>query len=142
MGSIQLALTDASLADRLQGLLARSTSVPVNCTESPDIEGACVVVVDPAHLGLLPAPLPYPDRVVLITQKDPAHLSDAWEAGLNSVVFNQDSLNTVVLAVLAACLRNETCRKRLESAGSEARSGANSGDGRKASRTNRKEAES
>jgi hypothetical protein len=44
--------------------------------------------------------------VVLITRDDPGSLRNAWDAGVNSVVFDRDPLNTVVLAILSAFLRS------------------------------------
>jgi hypothetical protein len=105
MNTIQLALSDTAKASSLRGLLARSCEMEVRCVDRPDLEVACVVVVDAEHLDRLPNPLLNPERVVLITRNDPTHLKEAWEAGVNSVVSDQDSLNTVVLAVLSACLR-------------------------------------
>jgi hypothetical protein len=35
-------------------------------------------------------------------------MRDAWEAGVSSVVTDQDPPNTVVLAILSACLRSGT----------------------------------
>jgi hypothetical protein len=106
MSCIQLALSNVAKADLLRSLLCRSTQLPVCCVDSPNIEEACVVVVDPPHLRMLPSPLAFPERVVLITQNDAIHLKDAWEAGVNSVVSEQDPPNTVVLAILSACLRS------------------------------------
>lgn len=106
MSSIQLALSNPGKAELLRSLLCRSTQLRVQCVESPSLEDACVVVVDPPHLRMLPSPLQFPDRVVLITQNDASHLRDAWEAGVNSVVSEQDPPNTVVLAILSTCLRN------------------------------------
>jgi len=106
MSCIQLALSNTGKADLLRGLLCRSTQLPVHCVDSPSFEDVCVVVVDPPHLRMLPSPLSYPERVVLITQNDAVHLRDAWEAGVNSVVSDQDPPNTVVLAILSACLHS------------------------------------
>lgn len=117
MGSIQVALSDAARADALRALLARSTSVPVLCTESPDFEDACAVVLDAVRFSSLPQPLARPDRVVLITRNDPGHLTEAWEAGVHSVLSEQDPLNTVVLAVLATCLRCGAARQKHETGG-------------------------
>ena len=108
MSCIQLALSDAAKADVLRNLLARSTQLPVRCVEQPCLEEACVVLVDASHLRLLPNPLPFPERVVLWTVNDPGHLRDAWDAGVSSVVTDQDPPNTVVLAILSACLRSGT----------------------------------
>ena len=112
MNCIQLALCNAAKADLLRGLLCRSTQLLVRCVESPCIEEACVVVVDPPHLRMMPSPLAFPEKVVLITQNDASHLKDAWEAGVNSVVSDQDPPNTVVLAILSACLRSGSKRPR------------------------------
>ncbi|MBI5280190.1 MAG: hypothetical protein HY858_00810 [Candidatus Solibacter usitatus] len=106
MGNIQVALSDVAKADALRALLARSTPVPVVCVDSPDYEGACVVVLDGERFGESAGCLPHPERVVLITRNDAGHLKEAWEAGVSSVLSDQDPLNTVVLAVLAACLRS------------------------------------
>lgn len=105
MASIQLSLTDATKAQALLSLLARSTQYAVECTLQPDPEDAEVVVVDPETLHRLPLPLRNPERVVLIARAEPGNLKDAWEAGVNSVVSDEDPLNTVVLAILSACLR-------------------------------------
>jgi hypothetical protein len=112
MSCIQLALSNAAKSDLLRSLLCRSTQLPVHCVELPCIEEACVVVVDPPHLRMMPSPLAFPDRVVLITQNDANHLKDAWEAGVNSVVSDQDPPNTVVLAILSACLRSGSASPR------------------------------
>ncbi len=105
MGSIQLALSDAAKAEALRGVLARSAQREVVCMDRPDLDSACVVVVDQAHFSVLPLPLSKPDRVILLASSDPESLKSAWDAGVSSVVNEQDSLNTVVLAILAVCLR-------------------------------------
>jgi len=61
---------------------------------------------------MLHAPLEFPERIVLIAENDPVHYKDAWEAGVNSVVSEQDPPNTVVLAILSACLRNGSTNPR------------------------------
>ncbi|MGO9239460.1 MAG: hypothetical protein ACLQBJ_01520 [Bryobacteraceae bacterium] len=108
MSCIQLALSDPAKAETLRSLLARSTQLQVRSVEQPSLEEACVIVVDPPHLRQLPSPLPYPERIVLLTRNDASHLRDAWEAGVSSVVTDQDPPNTVVLAILSACLRSGT----------------------------------
>jgi hypothetical protein len=105
MASIQLALTDTGLANALRNMLMRNTDVPVKCVESPECGDCCVLVVDPPHFRSLPVPLAYPERVVLIARDDPSTLRNAWDAGVNSVVSERDPINTVMLAILSACLR-------------------------------------
>lgn len=111
-GNIQLALDDAVKANALRALLSRSAGIPVVCVEFPVVEDACVVVVDPPHLTRLPAPLTHPERVVLISQGDSGSLEYAWDAGVSSVISDEDPLNTAVLAILAACLRSGSCRQK------------------------------
>jgi hypothetical protein len=114
MGSIQLALSDQAKADALRALLARSTPLQVRCVESPDFHDACVVVMDGARFQQMGAPRAHAGRVVLITSNDPVNLREAWDAGVNSVLSEQDPLNTVVLAVLATCLRSSSGRQKDE----------------------------
>lgn len=105
MGSIQLALSDAAKAEALCSVLNRSAGAPAVCVEQPDPASACAVVVDLAHLGRLPLPLSHPERVILVAPNDEQNLQNAWDLGVSSVVGELDPLNTVVLAILAVCLR-------------------------------------
>lgn len=106
MGSIQVSLSDANRAEALCALLERSTQTPVVRTEKPDLENACAVVLDIESFHRLPQPVEHAERIVLIAGNDALHLKEAWEAGVHSVLSEQDPLNTVVLAVLATCLRS------------------------------------
>jgi hypothetical protein len=108
MGSIQVSLSDAARAEALCALLERSTQTPVLRVERPDLEAACVAVLDEPTFQGLARPIEHADRIVLITRNDAVHLKEAWEAGVHSVLSEQDPLNTVVLAVLATCLRSGT----------------------------------
>lgn len=105
MDSIQLSLTDAVKAAALKALLVRSTQFAVECTQKPDPDKACVVVVDLKTMQRIPVASRHPERIVLMAQSNPHNLNDAWEAGVNTVVSDEDPLNTVVLAILSACLR-------------------------------------
>lgn len=107
MASIQLALDNPGFADTLEGMLRRSTDLPVRRVDCPDEGENGVVVVDRAHLGKLGSLLAHPERVVLIASKDANNFDDAWQAGVSSVVSDSDPLSTVVLAILSACLRTE-----------------------------------
>ncbi len=112
MASIQLALSDVAKASALSNLLARSTHVPVLCVAKPDFATACVVVMDGQRFSADPVAAQHADLVVLITRNDEGHLRAAWEAGVNTVLSDQDPLNTVVLAVLGACLRAGTAKQK------------------------------
>ena len=63
------------------------------------------MVLDQAALEQLPLPLSNPERIVLITHRDPQLMAEAWEAGIVSVVSEQDPISTVLLAIMAAGLR-------------------------------------
>lgn len=112
MGSIQLALSDTAKAEALRSVLARSAKAPVVCVDQPDPALACAVVVDPEHLARLPVPLAHPERIVMVAPGDEELLQAAWDLGVNSVVNEQDSVNTVVLAILAVCLHAGPAKER------------------------------
>lgn len=105
MGTVQLTLNDAPYAAALRDLLMRGGVREVRCAAQPDPAHEGVIVVDSEALDCLPLPLLNPERVVLITSNDPKHLAQAWNAGVRSVVFNEDPLSTAVLAIMAAVLR-------------------------------------
>lgn len=105
METVQLTITDAPYALALRDLLERNGSRVVRSVEVPDPRQDGVIVVDSEGLDRLPLPLPNPERVVLVTHNDPQHLAQAWNAGVRSVVFNEDPLSTAVLAIMAAELR-------------------------------------
>lgn len=105
MDTVQIAITDSSYATALRDLLVRSGAFKVLFVDCPDQGRAGVMVLDTEHLELLMSPLPDPERIVLIAPNDPQCLSKAWEAGVSSVIFDKDPLNTAVLAILSARLR-------------------------------------
>jgi AmiR/NasT family two-component response regulator len=95
-------------------MLTGSTDLPVRCVEWAKLDPqneAEVLVLDAISLEGLRKPLAHPDRVVLIAREEPGLLRNAWEAGVNSVVFDRDPLSTVVLAILSACLRQTRPRE-------------------------------
>ncbi|MCC7497749.1 MAG: hypothetical protein IT160_09240 [Bryobacterales bacterium] len=111
MELIQMAITNTSYATAFRDLLVRNGNWEVRCVDLPDMNRDGVMVVDCDHLARLPMPLPHPERVVLVARKDPLWLSRAWDAGVNSVVFDRDPLSTAVLAVMAARLRVAKARR-------------------------------
>jgi hypothetical protein len=105
MQTIQLAISDSALQATLREALARSGPWHVEIVETPRLGEKCVLVLDEVCLSHMPLPLPFPERIVLLTRKDPAHLSYAWDAGLVSLVSPDDPPATVLLAIMAAALR-------------------------------------
>ena len=116
METIQVAIADASYATALRDLLARNAGWRILSVEAPDprIEG--VIVVDSQSLGGLPSAIENPQRVVLITPNEAPHLARAWEAGIVSVVYEDDPINTAILAIMAARLRVTKGAARSEAA--------------------------
>jgi hypothetical protein len=105
MQTVQLSIADTAYGAALRDALAHSCAWHVDSVERPAATRPGVLVVDEAGFARLPLPLSNPERVVLITRKDPQLLAQAWEAGVVSVVSEDDPVNTVLLAIMAAGLR-------------------------------------
>jgi len=105
METIQLAISNRSYAAALRDLLARNPGWRIVVADAPDPAMEGVMVVDSESLERLPQHIARPERIVLITQKDAPHLARAWEAGIVSVVYDNEPINTALLAIMAARLR-------------------------------------
>lgn len=105
MGTVRLSIADTVFAGRLRDALSRSGPWSVECLDRPRADERSVLVLDELTFARLPQPLENPERVVLITRQEPELLAHAWEAGIVSVVSSDDSIATVLLAVMAAALR-------------------------------------
>src|SRR5689334_715252 len=103
--TVQLCIADAAYAAAVREALSRNCAWHVVTVRQPDFTGPDVIVVDEPGFSQLPSCLPNPERVVLITRKDPQVLANAWEAGLVSLVSQDDPISTVLLAIMAAALR-------------------------------------
>lgn len=102
--TVQLAIDDPVYRTALEHALFEAGSWRVVPVASPDPERGGVIVLDAQALDKLRA-LQRPERVVLITHKDPQHLARAWDAGIISVVFEDDPVSTAMLAIMSAGLR-------------------------------------
>ena len=102
MQTVQLAITDGAYAAAVREALCRSCAWHVESVDRPDPTQNCVLVLDEPAFERLPLPLANPERIVLIIHKDPQLLAQAWEAGIVSVVCEEDPINTVLLAIMAA----------------------------------------
>ena len=108
MQTVQVAIGDASYAKALGEALLQDWAFrgwEVLCVETPDPQKKGVIVLDSDALDRLPSPVPNPERVVLIARNDPQCLARAWNAGIISVVYDNDSLSTAMLAIMAARFR-------------------------------------
>jgi hypothetical protein len=103
--TVQLAIADAVYAATVREALSRNCAWHVESVDRPDPAQPCVLVLDEVAFARLLLPLSNPERVVLITRKDPQHMAQAWEAGIVSVVSMEDPVSTVLLAIMAAALR-------------------------------------
>jgi hypothetical protein len=105
MQTVQLSMSDGRYEASVREALNRSCAWRVECVARPDPSQRCVLVLDETAFARLPLPLSNPERVVLITRKDPQLLAEAWDAGIVSVVSDDDPLTTVLLAIMSAALR-------------------------------------
>jgi len=105
MQTVQFSITDGGYAAAVREALSRSCAWRIESVERPDLEQQKVLVLDEFAFARLPLPLSHPERIVLISRPDPQLLAQAWEAGIVSVVSQEDPLNTVLLAIMAAALR-------------------------------------
>lgn len=115
--SVQLSIADGVYAATVREALSRSCAWHVESVDHPDLTQTCVLVLDEQAFARLPLPLSNPERVVLITRKDPQLLAQAWEAGIVSVVSGQDPISTVQLAIMAAALRIATSHEKAAASG-------------------------
>jgi hypothetical protein len=104
---IQISLSDEKYRTALCGMLQMANPADqIICTEKPNVLLKGVLVVDKKHLERLPAPVPRPERIVLVIDGGADEvLAAAWDAGLNSVVRRKEPISTAVLAILSARLR-------------------------------------
>jgi hypothetical protein len=108
MQTVQLSIADGQYATTVREALSRSCAWHVEAVERPDLSQHCVMVLDEQAFVRLPLPLSNPERVVLVTRNEhqtPQFMAQAWEAGIVSVVSEEDPLSTVLLAIMAAGLR-------------------------------------
>jgi len=103
--TVQLSISDDRLLGTVREALVRNCAWHVECVPRPDLAQSSVVVLDEVAFAGLPLPLLRPERVVLISRKDPQLLADAWDAGIVSVVSEEDPPGTLLLAIMAAALR-------------------------------------
>jgi hypothetical protein len=106
--SVQLSIADGQYAATVREALSRSCAWHVEAVECPDLSSHSVMVLDEQAFARLPLPLSNPGQFVLIAHKEHQvsdFLEQAWEAGIVSVVSEEDPLNTVLLAIMAAALR-------------------------------------
>jgi hypothetical protein len=105
MQTVQLSIGDGAYAAAVREALARSCAWRIESRDRPDLAQHGVLVLDETAFARLPLPLSNPERIVLISRPDPSLLAQAWDAGIVSVVSREDSLSTVLLAIMAAALR-------------------------------------
>jgi hypothetical protein len=103
--TVQLALADGAYAERLRETLSQDWAFrdwQVKRVETPNLRKQGVIVLDSQTLERMSKPLAHPERVVLVTRRDPEHLARAWKFGIASVICPEDPPATATLAILTA----------------------------------------
>ena len=103
--TVRLSIADEKYSAAIREAVARSCAWRVESVERPDPSLNGVLVLDEASFERLLLPLRNPERIVLISGMEPERLAEAWDAGIVSVVSEEDPINTVLLAIMAAALR-------------------------------------
>jgi hypothetical protein len=124
MQTVQLSIADGRFAAAVRDAVVRSCAWHVELVERPDPSLHGVLVLDEASFARLPLPLSNPERIVLISRKQPERLAEAWDAGIVSVVSEDDPIDTVLLAIMAAALRVAQFHNAPASSGFSPRGGA------------------
>ncbi len=117
MQTVQLSIADSVYAATIRGALTRSCAWQIETLEQPEMSRHGALVLDEGAFARLPLPILHPERVVLITRRDPQLLAEAWDAGIVSVVSPEDPVNTVLLAIMAAALRAAKIDVRIPASG-------------------------
>ena len=105
MTMVQIVVANPTYAAQLEKLLLSDGQLQVLRPPVPDLNLDGVVVLDVDCFNRLESRLRRPERVVLVASREEESLSRAWEAGLRSVVYEDDPMQTTLLAVMAAELR-------------------------------------
>jgi hypothetical protein len=106
--TVQLSIASGHYAATVREALARNCAWHVETVDRPDLSRDGVMVLDEQSFERLPLSLSNPERIVLVTRRepqDPQLLAQAWEAGIVSIVSEEEPLSTVLLAIMAAALR-------------------------------------
>lgn len=101
---VQIAIGDPDLAVRLREVLLQLGNLDVECTPKPDFSTPGVIVVSPEQLPSALTDASGPERVVVLAPKNHGGLPGLWDAGVRSVVYDNEPVSMVVLAVSAAQL--------------------------------------
>jgi hypothetical protein len=103
--TVQLSIRNAELAECLAKLLSQDGDRRVFLVEQPSSRLDGVVVMDEwgfANFGISNIPV---ERIVLILSKVTTRLSRICDIGIQTVVIEEDSLEMLQLAIVAAELR-------------------------------------
>lgn len=110
MTTVQIIMTNRRYANELERLLVRDGQHRVLQVDAPDTSNGGVVVMDSVSFREFSSDQQQvdqvpPEQVVLVADHEAGLLSKAWDAGLRSVVYSDEPIQTTLLAVIAAELR-------------------------------------
>ena len=108
---IQLVLRDSGYVLWLRSLLLEDGRHRILLADRPDLTLAGVVVIDEDNFEGL-APVLNPERFVVIVPKGSNNISRLWDSGIRHVVFEEDSLRSAQLAIVAVEMKLATLRRR------------------------------
>jgi hypothetical protein len=104
MSTIQIVLQDFEYARALEALFSRDGHA-VMVRNSPDLNLGGVIALDAGWIDRVEFSN-RPERIVVVISRNASiNLADMWAAGIRSVVYREDPIETTRLAILAAELR-------------------------------------
>ncbi len=98
--AVQLALRDSGYAAWLRTLLLKDDAHGVLIVDKPDMSLEGIVVVDEDNFDGL-SPILDPERFLVIVRKGTSNIPRIWDSGIRHVVFEEDSLQSTQLAIVA-----------------------------------------
>jgi hypothetical protein len=104
VAKVQIAISDPDWARQLREVLLQLGNLDVECTSQPDFSTPGVIVASPERLPSALTEARGPERVVVLAPKNHLGLPGLWNAGVRSVVYDDEPVSMVVLAVSAAQL--------------------------------------
>jgi hypothetical protein len=109
MKTVQVAIHDSECADSLRDLFLQDRCRQVRVVAMPDISLDGVIIVDAAHLRVLPLLQKQQERLIVMVDEIDDDLTQLWDAGVRHVVFRRDPPRLVSGVILGIELRLASC---------------------------------
>lgn len=105
MHSVQIVISDSGRAREIGRYLTAKTHFRVRRSPAPSPRSHQVLLMDEPTFRAAISRLAHPERIVLLASQPNEVWDEAMRAGVVSVVKEEDSLETLLMAVLCADLR-------------------------------------